>query len=681
MQKMSERQMALLVILGGLLLYVPLAGTYGLWDPWETHYSEVARQMTHRGDYISLWWPGSPRDPDVFWSKPVLSFWLMSIAMHIAGIGLPDGVAGEMALGTRAEWAVRLPFCVMGVLGIYAVYLVTSRFVSRRAGVLAAVVLATAPMYSLVARQAMTDMAFVGPMAMALALGAMALFDDRDEELPRRGHGWRSWPHHGLFYGTLALFTVATIPQLIVDSVQLKVVIPWGGRELKMYGAVAMIPYYVGFALFVFLAARTRYKAPFYLYLSAILCGLSVLAKGLAGLGLPVIVFVAYLAFTWNWRRLNRAQLRYAIVVSLIACAIVAVPWHHAMIIRHGGAFWNELFGDNHWRRMVIGRHGDRGTFEYFVRELGYGLLPWVALAPAALGWAVTRRAAATDGAGAVDPADARKQGIIWLGAIWFVASYAVVSLSMTKFHHYVLPAIPGLAIVIGCFIDDLANRRGSRTTAVVALVGLPVLALVAIDLVSAKNASQKFLWLFSYDYVHSKTGRPWPDRLDFSTPLILFTIVFALATVALTLPRVRKWATMGLSSAAVVFTFYLLDHFMPAVAPSWSQKGPIATYYRERSSPAERLVAYQLYWRGETFYTSNEIYEGPSEERTVFDQDGADDKLKDWVSRHRGRRTYFLFERHQESRIKNLLPAESRASFSVVDQQNNKFSLARADL
>ena len=59
-----------------------------------------------------------------------------------------------------------------------------------------------------------------------------------------------------------------------------------------MYGAVAMIPYYVGFALFVFLAARTRYKAPFYLYMAAILCGLSVLAKGLAGLGLPVIVFV-----------------------------------------------------------------------------------------------------------------------------------------------------------------------------------------------------------------------------------------------------------------------------------------------------------------------------------------------------------------------------------------------------
>src|SRR3954464_13081626 len=203
--RLSERQMSILIILIGLAIFIPFAGSYGLWDPWETHCSEVARQMTKRGDFISLWWPGSPRDVDVFWPQPVLSLWVMGIGMHLAGVGLPGGDPGEMAIGTRAEWAVRTPFCLMGVLGIYAVYLVTSRFVSRRAGVLAAVVLATAPMYSLVARQAMTDMAFVGPMAMALALGALALFDDRDELLPRRGRSWWSWPDHGLFYGGIAL--------------------------------------------------------------------------------------------------------------------------------------------------------------------------------------------------------------------------------------------------------------------------------------------------------------------------------------------------------------------------------------------------------------------------------------------------------------------------------------------
>ena len=38
----TERQTGLFVILIGLLLYVPLAGSYGLYDPWETHYGEVA---------------------------------------------------------------------------------------------------------------------------------------------------------------------------------------------------------------------------------------------------------------------------------------------------------------------------------------------------------------------------------------------------------------------------------------------------------------------------------------------------------------------------------------------------------------------------------------------------------------------------------------------------------------
>jgi 4-amino-4-deoxy-L-arabinose transferase-like glycosyltransferase len=683
LDRLSERQMALLVILFGLCLYIPFAGSYGLWDPWETHYAEVARQMTHRGDYISLWWPGSPRDADVFWSKPVLSFWMMSLAMHVAGIGLPGHPAGEMALGHRAEWAVRVPFCLTGVLGIYAVYLVTSRFVSRRAGVLAAVVVATAPMYSLVARQAMTDMAFVGPMTMALALAGLALFDESNEQLPRHGRGWRSWPASSLFYGTVALFALTVLPQLIVNSIQLKVEIPLGGRVLVLYGVVAMIPYYLGFVAFLFLAARARTRAPLYLYMAAILCALAVLAKGLAGLGLPLIILVAYLAFTGSWHRLRRPQMTFALFVAVIAFAVVAVPWHHAMLIRHGMPFWDELFGDNHWRRMVIGRHGDRGTFEYFLRELGYGMWPWIVLAPAALGWAVLRRPPRPTGsAPAADlPAELRKQQVIWLGAVWFVSSYALVSLSMTKFHHYVLPAIPGLAIVVGCFLDELIARKAWRTGAAALAVGLPLLLLITLDLTASKNAAERFLWLFSYDYVQSPMGRPWPPSLDFSTALIVFAVVFAVGSALLVWPRAQRVALWLLPASAVAFTFYVLDDFMPKVAPFWSQKGPIATYYERRGSPDERLCAYMLYWRGETFYTSNEIYEGPTGERTVFDQEGADDHLKEWIAHHRGRRAFFIFEHHQQGRITQDLPPETRPSFQIVDDTNNKFSLAQADL
>ncbi len=631
--------------------------------------------MTSRGDFISLWWPGSPRDPDVFWSKPVLSFWLMSLTMRLFGIGLPGNPAGEMALGQRAEWAARLPFCLAGVVGIYGVYLLGTRLISRRAGLLAAVVVATAPMYSLVARQAMTDMAFVGPMALALALGALALFDGEAAELPRRGRGWRSWPHHPLFYGTIAFVALSVLPQLIVKSVQLRVEIPWGARVFVLYGIVPMVPYLAGFAAFLLLAARIRRRAPLYLILAAVLCGLAVLAKGLAGLGLPVIVFALFLMFGGGLGAGARAGLGWALVMAVIAFAIVAVPWHHAMLIRHGEPFWSELFGDNHWRRLVIGRHGDRGTFEYFVRELGFGLWPWVALAPAALGWAVLRRPTSTDGA------EARKQGALRLGAIWFVSAYAVVSVSMTKFHHYVLPAIPGLAIVIGAFVDDLLARRAVRAAVATLVLGLPLLLLVTLGLVDAPHAAEKFLWLFSYDYIQSPLGRAWPAALNYAGALSAFAILFALGTLLLAIPRARAAAVWTLPLAAVAFTYFLLDVYMPGVAPHWSQKGPIAAYYRLRRSPDERLIAFLLYWRGETFYTSNEIYDGPPEERTVFDQDGADDRLKTYLQRHRGRRVFFLYERYQQSRIQEDLPPEARGSFRVVDDFNNKFSLAQADL
>ena len=461
--------------------------------------------MAVRGDYISLWWPGAPIDPDHFWSKPVLSFWVMSLSLLLFGLGHP--ASGTLALSTRAEWAVRMPFILFGVLGIYAVYLCVSRFVSRRAGVMAAVVAATSPLYALVSRQAMTDMAFVGPMTMALALGALALFDDEDVLLPRReariGKRKITWPDHPLFYLATGLFVVVALPQLVIDSLQLEWTFSLGGSRYALSGVVVMLPYIAGFIAFFALIVRIRYKAPLYLIHRG-----HPVRPGDAGQGdrrawaCRCWCFSAFLAFTWNWKRLNRAQLGFAILIAFIACAVVAIPWHHAMLIRHGRPFWDELYGDNHWRRLVVGRHGDRGTFEYFVRELGYAVLPWIAIAPAALAAAVMRRVRRVNAM--FDAAEIRRQGIFWFGAIWFVCGYALVSMSVTKFHHYILPAIPGLAIAIGCFLDDIVTRRDSRAGAAAAVLGIPLLALVLVDLAGAQKNAQRFIWLFSYDYVNA---------------------------------------------------------------------------------------------------------------------------------------------------------------------------------
>jgi 4-amino-4-deoxy-L-arabinose transferase-like glycosyltransferase len=675
--RLTDRQMTLAVLLFGLLLYLPFAGSYGLFDPWETHYGEVARQMTVRNDFVSLYWPGSPLDTDHFWSKPVLTFWLMSLSMHLFGVGERGGPPGEMALGTSAEWALRLPFCLSALLALYGVYLVAARLVSRRAAIFSVVVLATCPMFSLVARQAMTDMPFVGPMTMALALGTLALFEEDDSDLPRRSWRRLSWPHHPLFYTAMGLFAVTALPQLIVDAATVSWIPRLGRQRLQIPGPVLMLPYFAGFLAFCYLAARTRKKAPLYLYIAGILCALAILAKGIAGLGLPVIVFAAYLLFTWNWHRLGRAQLGYGVLVSLLACAVVAIPWHHAMLIRHGIPFWEELYGDNHWRRLVMGRHGDRGTFEYFLREIGYAALPWIALAPAALVWVVSRR---PSGPAAEAGPPSRRQEIYWLGAIWFVAAYAVVSLSMTKFHHYILPGLPGLALVIGCFLDDLLRPGRNRVALGAALVGLPLLALVTHDLTRTPQSAQLFIWLFSYDYVNTPQGRPWPSELDFRLTIAGWSILFALATAMIGSRKLRAPAAAGLALVAIGFTYFLLDSYMPRTAAHWSQKPLIAKYYQLRRSPDERLVAWQMYWRGETFYTKNEIYEGPPDRRTVFLGDKNQENLQAWLGRNRGKRVFFILEKTRLATLQGLMPGGT-PPLTLLDQSNNKFYLAVGQL
>ena len=120
------------------------------------------------------------------------------------------------------------------------------------------------------------------------------------------------------------------------------------------------------------------------------------------------IVFLAYLLFTWNWRRLARAQLGYGVLVALLACAVVAIPWHHAMLARHGMPFWEELYGDNHWRRLV---HGPpRRPRHLRVLPARAGLRRPALDRPAALGAGLggrragSRTAAAAPTRGLVDP-------------------------------------------------------------------------------------------------------------------------------------------------------------------------------------------------------------------------------------------------------------------------------------
>ena len=202
------------VVVAGAALYFPFMGMSSLWDPWETHYGEVSREMLARNDWISLWWA----QDGWFWSKPVLDMWMQAIAMATLGVHYqPDKMlTGDgMKPLMHPEWAVRTPVVLLTIVALYFLYKGVSKAFGPRASMIGALVLATMPDFYFVAHQTMTDMPFVAAMTASIGLVMLGLRTPDDSLArayevkagPRRFRltGWH------LVFGSIL---VCTLPQI-----------------------------------------------------------------------------------------------------------------------------------------------------------------------------------------------------------------------------------------------------------------------------------------------------------------------------------------------------------------------------------------------------------------------------------------------------------------------------------
>ena len=241
---------------------------------------------------------------------------------------------------------------------------------------------------------------------------------------------------------------------------------------------------------------------------------------------------------------------------------------------------------------------------------------------------------------------------------------------------------MPGLAIVIGCFLDDLLERRDGRAAAAVALVGVPLLVLVTVDLVGGEER-RAALHLAVLVRLHQHAqGPPLAGACFTRATFIVFVVVFALATIALAVRGACGAGPPGrLCAAAVLFTFFLLDGYMRRGRAVLVAEGADRDLLRKSPLARREADGYQMYWRGEKFYTKNEIYDGPTEERTVFLGRRNDEKFKAWIAKHRGHRAFFLFERANWSRLDGMVPPETKGTLKITDDSNMKFVLGQVDL
>jgi 4-amino-4-deoxy-L-arabinose transferase-like glycosyltransferase len=491
------------LMLAGVLLYVPLLGAYSLSDPWETHYGEVAREMLARDDWLSPWWA----QENWFWSKPVLDFWLQALAFSVAGVAFePDQMlaAAGQGLVPRPEWAARLPIVLMTLVAVYLLYRAVSARFGARAGFLGGLVLLTVPYWFVLARQSMTDMPYVAPMTAALSLVLLGL--GRDPEERTRVVGLRVGKRvlgvsafHLLFVLVLGT-ALAEVLFLLSRHVTLelagkdrglrlhadeilfgspgncglpgnedcRVVGPYDpGAQPGVVAAVAVVV----LALFLW-ANRGERRVQRLCFLGAwYAVALAALAKGAPGLVLPLVIAIGAALTAARFRDLARAELVGFLLVLLCVC----LPWYAAMVGRHGPPFTDRLLFHDMYKRAFVHVHdtntGDDVSFRYYVWQLGYGLFPWVGCAAAGL-FAFQREGTESKGG--------RAEGLGFL-TLWLVVAFSLFSSSLTKFHHYALPAVPPLAMLTGVSLDRLlpsATPHGKKLALYLGAVGLAGLLL-----------------------------------------------------------------------------------------------------------------------------------------------------------------------------------------------------------
>ena len=541
-----------------------------------------------------------------FFSKPALDLWLMAAGMLVANTNGPDRF-----LGVYTEWCVRFPYALILTVGCLLLFVAANRLLSRRAAVIGATAMLTSPLFVFLARQAVPDPVFVGLLTASMACLLIVLFEDEPRE------GW---------------------------------------------------------------------AAAFYCF-----AGLATLSKGLLGFAVPGAVTLLYCIATGEWFRLRRLRIPLGALIVLAICA----PWYGTMFgfdgrDDEGKTFFERFIIHDHFKRLAVGVHTTTpgGTFTYFIEQIGFDLFPWVFTLPGAATVLARIR---------VRPQSPRERAQLFM-LFWILIGFAVFAFSATKFHHYAFPILPPLLLFGALWVEQLLDE-GLRANAGGLLAGGLLYALVAHDLaMTPKHLTDMFVYNYDRPYPDKETDprqaftllfyaapavalSPWIfDRLSqlFRAAAALFNRKKRLALQLAVRERLggaplateeaqqdRNVAVAALVGVALALAIFNGWFFWRRLSPHWSQRD-LFWIYAHQSQPDEPIGAYQMNWRGETFYSRNTVRQLARVPPST--------SLAEYVNGP-GARKWVLVEQGRLNPLRTALGGSAR--LRVVESRNNKFVLA----
>lgn len=249
-------------------------GNYPLMDVDETRYVSMARDMFHCKDFLTLYLNG-----EFFFEKPPLYFWGECLSFAI--------------FGKVTEFTARFPVALYGTLSTLLLYFTGKKIVSRRFGVISALILATTLEFVILAKFAILDIVVTTCVGFSVMFGFLTQFV-QDEN--KKYMWWLFYIFSGLavmakgipgfvvpfavmFFVTIANKTFKQVfkPQYILPGFLLffLIVLPWHLIMFKIHDPLFFHEYIIKHHIERFLNSNEiNREQPFYFYILTVLWGL-----------------------------------------------------------------------------------------------------------------------------------------------------------------------------------------------------------------------------------------------------------------------------------------------------------------------------------------------------------------------------------------------------------------------
>jgi 4-amino-4-deoxy-L-arabinose transferase-like glycosyltransferase len=655
-------EVGLLALVGLGLLGASLR-SFGLWEPWETSWAEIARHMRDHGGWFHPVFDGHSA------ARPLLPLWLIALGQ---GVGL------------KSEWAMRLPMALSVVAGAAVLHLWLRRAFGPWRGLLGALAALACPLVLLGG----VTLAGNGP-----ALGALMACVGLFGLLSRQADAEDAAPSLGLHVGlgvalsasTLALHAPGlALPLASLAAVGLAQLLPAAADQTKLKAGVVLGVAVVGWAALTF--------APTLGWMSETLADLWLAFAG--PLGLTALALVA----AWEAPALKPLRgLGGALALGMPAATLAVMG---AMFQSQGGGESLEA-GPPALRflaqNLLVTPNALPGhvDFDFWVRQLGFAAYPWTALLPFGVAWALREGRAE------------REQLAPSLLAAAFVVPAAMMLLLGSAGAHYLFPATSAMGCLAAMALTDRAWWGWLRERPF-ALRAVGFAAMATILFLS------KDLDRYPKDLVGALlTDGAFTAPADFALGTPLKVIRYALLGVVfvgfMDVPSLAldgwRWAkgrrapvaqpsgegpapaspsqeppawlatsaklgrdpfALGAAFAALALAFVALMglKWVPTLSHHLSQKGLVESY-QTRAKPGEKLLTYQLGSSSASFYLSD------------VEKLGSFAELK--AAFQRDERLFFVIPRDQLASLNTDLRKDTtpRQNIHVLDDRSQRFLLA----